>query len=276
MGKFYFIGDIHGDWRPVRNLNMRIKERDGEGLTDEDTVVLLGDAGLNFFLNHQDDEFKKKLSEFNCTFFVIRGNHDARPSKFVNESNQWGVIFAYGGPMIIEWKYPNILYAADAPAVYMLDNLKTFVIPGAYSVDKYYRLQNGWTWFDDEQLDENEMMIGHAIAREYEDFDLILSHTCPIHFEPTDLFIEGLDQSMVDKRMERYLQKLENKIGYDVWLWGHYHKFRVYPSTADAWGLDRKRYKIMLFNDYALELQDIMSGNHYDGRIDIRYWKKGV
>ena len=81
----------------------------------------------------------------------------------------------------------------------------------------------------------------------------MLSHTCPVIYEPTDLFLSIVDQSMVEKDMERYLGQIEYQLDYKAWLWGHYHQFRDYPRTDE-------RYRTMLFNDAAVDLKDYMIG----------------
>ena len=107
---------------------------------------------------------------------------------------------------------------------------------------------NGYSWFPQEQLDEEEQKIGTELCEKYAyRFDMVLSHTCPICFEPTDLFLSFVDQSSVDKTMERYLGGLEFKMSYDKWLWGHYHADRIYPTGNH----------IMLFQS-AIELQNLM------------------
>lgn len=57
----------------------------------------------------------------------------------------------------VEVSYPHIKYASDRAALYTIADQLTLVIPGAYSVDKYYRLQMGWNWFPGEQLTALEM-----------------------------------------------------------------------------------------------------------------------
>ena len=53
--------------------------------------------------------------------------------------------------------------------------IKTLVLPGAYSVDKYVRLANNWSWFPQEQCNEEEMAAGVALAQS-DSYDLVLSH----------------------------------------------------------------------------------------------------
>ena len=73
------------------------------------------------------------------------------------------------------------------------------------------------------------MDTGRRIIKENNyKFDLVLSHTCPIIYEPKDLFLSSIDQSTVDKTMEQYLGEIEYKITYYLWLWGHFHAYRTY------------------------------------------------
>jgi 3-oxoacid CoA-transferase subunit A len=209
------------------------------------------------------------------TYFIIRGNHEERPSICMEKNpDEWHTEMYFRNTVYVENKYPSIKYAMDEPTLYQIPHLSddsdgthiykyflTLVIPGAYSVDKDYRLQNGWNWFEYEQLTKEEMDKVWTLV----DFlnaiggcDLILSHTCPCIFEPTDLFLPFIDQSMVDRTMERYLGQIEFALNYKAWLWGHYHEFRDYPRT------DNKK-KTMLFNDCAINLVDYMFSDIKDG-----------
>ena len=53
--------------------------------------------------------------------------------------------------------------------------------------------------------------------------DIVLSHTGPLKFEPREMFLEGIDQSRVDKSTEIWLDYIENKLSYKKWYFGHYH-----------------------------------------------------
>lgn len=105
-----------------------------------------------------------------------------------------------------------------------MDGIKAIAIGGAYSVDKYYRLARGYRWFEDEQPSEE-------IRKRVEDrletlgwqIDTVLSHTCPLKYEPKEVFIQGIDQSTVDKSTEIWLDSIESRLTYNRWLCGHYH-----------------------------------------------------
>lgn len=251
---YYVIGDIHGDVRRIRDFAKNKPE-----LKENDNVlIILGDVGANFFFNYRDDNFKRDLGKYPFTYFCIRGNHEERPSNIFN-TKEWHLENFEQGLVYVENKYPYIKYALDYPSVYALNNQwLTLVYPGAYSVDKYHRIENGWSWFKDEQLNEEERKLGLDLANEimrcFKGCDIILSHTCPTIYEPTDLFLSEIDQSMIDKTMERYLGEIESKLDYKLYCWGHFHQTRVYPKV------DNKQ-PIMLFDDYILDLNKYMESN---------------
>ena len=53
--------------------------------------------------------------------------------------------------------------------------------------------------------------------------DYILTHTCPISWEPTWLFMRGIDQSTVDKTTEHFLEDISRYVSYNHWYFGHFH-----------------------------------------------------
>lgn len=283
--RIWVLGDIHGRWQTVRDFclanNIKKNWRFGDNV-----LILLGDAGLNYFLgggNHRDEDTKKKLSGYPLTYFVIRGNHEERPSICAAKNpDKWHTEEFWGNTVYVENEYPNIKYALDEAALYRIpyieepyylrddredtgdiewENLileyNALVIPGAYSVDKHYRLANGWSWFEKEQLSDEEQLRCLQLVEQFPEVDIVLSHTCPIIFEPTDLFLSCIDQSMVDKRMERFLGRVEYEINYRAWMWGHYHAFRDYPRTDG-------RKKLMLYDNYAVNLVDYIENEEFE------------
>ncbi|MBR4766224.1 MAG: serine/threonine protein phosphatase, partial [Clostridia bacterium] len=101
---------------------------------------------------------------------------------------------------------------------------KCLVIGGAYSVDKYYRLSRGLKWFEDEQPDEEiKNRVENRLAEIDFKTDIILSHTCPRKYEPIEAFLPGLDQSVIDKSTENWLDEIEKKTIYSKWYCGHWH-----------------------------------------------------
>lgn len=222
----FIIGDLHSDRNPVRNFyNNYIKGTPKEA--EENWLICLGDFGALYWFDYRDRNFKRDLSKYPFKYFVIRGNHEERASnRAIIEPDLWEEVECFGNICLRQPAFPNIYYAKDEGGVYNIAGRKTLVIPGAYSVDKHYRLARGWNWFPDEQLKAYERILLECEA-ENRHFDLVLSHTCPLRYMPTDLFLNCIDQSAVDNTMERWMDELHNNITFGIHLWGHFHADRI-------------------------------------------------
>ena len=176
-------------------------------------------------MDDKDLGTKKGLSKYPYTFYCVRGNHEARPSDVEGMKLVWDENVS--GQVWMEDEFPNIRYFQDW-GIYHIDGLRTLVIGGAYSVDKYYRLMNGWKWHANEQLTQKEMdECARAVNMTKHGFDFVLTHTCPRDLQPTDLFLRGLDQSTVDNTMEVWLEEIAKTFEWKIWLFGHYHADRI-------------------------------------------------
>lgn len=212
----YITGDCHGQFMHILEF---CKEHN---TTTNDVLIILGDVGLNYYGENstRDIVAKKFVSRLPITLFCIRGNHEFRPTAL-----QDAYISTYfHGRVIRENKYPNIIYALDG-VEYLMNDKRCLVIGGAYSVDKYYRLEHGWNWFANEQLDTTEkrsiiQKLNHSHNKQ---FDYVLTHTCPERYIPREWFLPMVDQSTVDNSMETFLDDVSNIIDYKKWYCGHYH-----------------------------------------------------
>lgn len=255
----FLMADIHGDFKPIRDFYNRHKNSI-DFINANKILIILGDAGLNFFFNCRDEKLKQKLGKYPFTYFIIRGNHEERPSICAEkEPDKWTTEQMFDNTVWVEKEYPYIKYALDSVSFYNIDGYKTLIIPGAYSVDKYKRIAMNWSWFPQEQLSLQEQQDGLNLLDDNNwRCDLVLSHTCPFIFEPTDLFLSIVDQSMVDKTMERYLGQIEYNLIFKTWCFGHYHQWREYPRNIATPTVFEPRV-MMLYNDAAAELTDIMN-----------------
>ena len=206
-------GDTHRDFERIFDFCTE------QGLTEDDVLVILGDAGINYYLDESDEMLKRELSELPVTLFCIHGNHEERPFNIdTYEEQEWRGSVVYAEP-----EFPTLLFAKDGE-IYDFDGRKAVVLGGAYSVDKFYRLQNGAPWFPDEQPDDSikshaEAQLNKARWR----VDYVFSHTAPLPYEPRHAFLPGLDQSAVDKSTEEWLGEIEQRLDYGKWYCGHYH-----------------------------------------------------
>ncbi len=209
----YITGDTHGNF-----LRYVVFARE-KNLTEEDVMIVLGDAGLNYTGDERDRRRKEYVSSFPFTTFCIHGNHEMRPT----DVPTYKMREYRGGTVWYEEDFPNILFAKDGE-VYDFDGHSCLVIGGAYSVDKFHRLAYGWQWFPNEQpSQEIKDHVEQQLLHHNNKVDVVLSHTCPIQYEPTEVFIKGIDQGLVDKSTEKWLGQIEEKLDYKRWYCGHYH-----------------------------------------------------
>lgn len=246
---FVLTGDTHR--AETINRILRIKQQYQPDPVDNLLgVIILGDSGINYFLDDSDQEHKTIINELGVVIYCVRGNHEQRPELIKNMKKIFDT--RVQGWVYNEPQFPNICYFMDGRE-YLLNNKSVFVLGGAYSVDKNYRLATGKNWFEQEQLSVEER---NEIFRLFkgQHFDIILSHTCPYTLRPTDMFLSFIDQSTVDSSMEVWLENFRNSITYDTWCWGHYHDDRI--QTPNHYMLYRRFYDINEIYNNLTDLED--------------------
>lgn len=241
-----FTGDTHSGMATITRVSNI--HRNMNCIPEETAIIILGDVGLNFYLNDTDKKYKKLLNDQGYHIYCVRGNHEERPENIpgmvlIEDENVGNLVW-------YEEAYPNIRYFVDGN-VYNIDNYSVLVLGGAYSVDKWYRLARaGYSrdeaetadpkkcgWFKDECLTSEEMKT-ISDKCDGKKFDFVLSHTCPLSWEPSDLFLGFIDQTTVDKSMEIWMDDLKNKIDWRIWLFGHYHADRIERPCVEQMYMD--------------------------------------
>ncbi len=71
--RFFITRDCHGDFEKIEFF-CRYHET-----TPDDGMIILGDAGINFCMDHRDEELKNALDKMPLTFLCVHGNHEERP-----------------------------------------------------------------------------------------------------------------------------------------------------------------------------------------------------
>lgn len=84
----FITGDTHGDFSRFSNYNF----------LEDDLVIILGDAGINYFLDNKDIIIKEELQKSKCKFFCIQGNHEERPENIPS----YHEIEMFGGKVFVE------------------------------------------------------------------------------------------------------------------------------------------------------------------------------
>ena len=208
----YLTGDTHGSFERIAHFCARMNTK------SSDILIILGDAGINFYGGWRDQKKKEFISTLPITLFCIHGNHEQRPATIPSYTEiEW-----QGGTAYIEAQFPSILFAKDGE-VYNLNGMQAIAIGGAFSIDWMYRIPGRSWWPDEQPSKEIKALVERKLEALGWKVDVVLSHTVPLKYEPVEVFLTGIDQSKVDKTTEEWLDSIEGRLHYGKWYSGHYH-----------------------------------------------------
>ena len=227
--RFYITGDKHRHYEKVKAFCRDLKTR------KKDVLIILGDSGFNYYNDIRDDKLKSEIALLNITLFCVHGNKENRPQNV----GTYGVRSFCGGKVYYEPKYPNILFAIDGE-IYTFEGKKYIVVGGAHSVDKVKCIEEGLPFWNDEMPDDTiKQIVENNLNSQKNRIYGMLTHTCPIKYLPTEMFISTRQNEVIkkskkkdckktfkpdiDRSTEEWLGTLEEKINYKVWYCGHYH-----------------------------------------------------
>ena len=259
--KYYITGDKHRNFAFVKDFCREINTR------RKDVLIILGDAGFNYFGDVRDEKLKKEMSNLNITLFCIHGNKENRPQNV----GTYGVRSFCGGKVYYEPKYPNILFAIDGE-IYTFEGKKYMVIGGAHSVDKMYCLQENKPFWEDEIPNDK---VKTRVEEQLESMDKsiygMMTHTCPIDYLPTEMFVSTRQNAAIKRRLRRatpkkrfkpdvdrsteeWLGSIEKNLNYNVWFCGHYHVDKQLDKVNMLYNEIRPlhMYPLEDNNDYAI------------------------
>ena len=213
----FITGDTHGYFAT------RLYQLDHYCPGINDTLVILGDVGINYNRNESDYALKQELAKEEITFFCIHGNHEERPVHIPT----YRKIRYRGGIAWQEKEFPNLIFAKDGE-IYDFSGKKTLVIGGAYSADRDFRKKCGWAWFPDEQpTAEIRAYVEQQLDAVNWKVDVVFSHTVPRKYEPVEIYPSSFDQSTLDHTTEDWLDLIEDRLDYKEWYAGHFHIEKV-------------------------------------------------
>jgi len=240
MCRIFVKGDCHGDKFEYLHAMNQI-----DNPKETDRIIVCGDAGLSYG-DFVAGSAKKAMAKFPGSWIIMRGNHDDRywieacnieydeqghPVKWEPKNNSW--LITDDGLYLYQKKYPNILYVYDDGGIYTIGDYNFLFVPGAYSVDKYYRIETNRPYNSEEQLTDIEQErlfnLVHYYNKNKIPIDFVIGHTFPLHIEPyyRYLFLDFIDQSTVDKTTEKFLQALsydfEQNNSFKHYFGGHFH-----------------------------------------------------
>jgi len=228
--KFFITGDKHRRFDEIKEF-CRVMDT-----KRKDVLIILGDAGFNYYDDARDDKLKKAISRLNITLFCLHGNKENRPQNV----GTYGIRSFCGGKVYYEPNYPNIYFAIDGE-IYTFEGKKYMVVGGAHSVDKLRCLEEGLPFWDDEMPDDRiKKTVEEGLQAENHQIYGMMTHTCPIDYLPTEMFLSTRQAATIkrkprkaksekqfspdiDRSTEIWLGELEKKLHYEVWFCGHYH-----------------------------------------------------
>ena len=217
------IGDVHGEFSRLRfKLAQYIKKY---GLTDT-IFIVCGDCGFfgkntdNKWFYYERSKINKILVNSNNELYFFRGNHD-NPEFFSSNTK-----YIVGNTTTIKVLKDYDILNSDLYG-------RILVVPGATSIDRYYRIKDV-SWWENEgvkKLSNNEL---NKLGK----IDLVLSHSLPyfsklskfqldaleeneIYYKGKHFFNKTLSLTLYEEQL--YLQNLQLNIKSSSWISGHYH-----------------------------------------------------
>ena len=198
------LGDIHGDYNILANALAVAKDA---GAT---AVIQVGDFGL---FPHNEQKFYQ-VCQYDIPTYFICGNHD--------DCTRWT---ALSGVTRI-WEDANLFYIARG-TVMKIDNRTIAFMGGAASIDKDYRLRNGWHWDENENISPYEVlrMMDNAKGK---NIDMFITHCPPNsvineHFDPKGKLYFGVGLDWHDHNQD-IIENIWHAIGTPMVYSGHMHR----------------------------------------------------
>ncbi len=228
--QFFITGDKHRNFEGVKCFCKDMRTR------RKDVLIILGDAGFNYYEDDRDDQLKQEIAMLNITLFCLHGNKENRPQNV----GTYGIRDFCGGKVYYEPRYPNIFFAMDGE-IYTFEGRKYMVVGGSHSVDKIRCLEEGLPYWEDEMPDDAiKTQVEARLNGENNCIYGMMTHTCPIEYLPTEMFmstrqnaqikrkprkekLKRLFKPDIDRSTENWLGTLEQRLDYTVWYCGHYH-----------------------------------------------------
>ena len=205
----YITGDIHGQLKRIKDFCRNFEP------TKQDILVILGDAGFNYYLERHDFWMKEKVSHLPITILCIHGNHEERPYLIPSyKGKEWR-----GGRVYIEDDFPNLLFAKDGSVFDLEDGKRALAVGGAYSIpccsERLFR--------DDKPTAEIRHDVEKTLEANHWQVDYVFSHTCPISVMPRECFIPNIPLSEINQETEIWMEDIARKLAFQKWYCGHFH-----------------------------------------------------
>lgn len=217
MKRLFVTGDTHGGL-DMSKLNTRHFNCDG--LTKDDILVIMGDAGFVWCDGAQEKWWQNFLNKKPWTTFCVLGNHENY------DAIEQLPTATFGGQEC--WQVSDSIYYAKTGLIYELCGKKCLVVNGADSTDVYidgkqYRKPH-ISWWEQERITEEQAHFAiENVKKAGGTVDFVFSHTGGIEV------CKYLGYKAWPSDIQ--LQKVLNHTIYQQHFCGHYHKDMLTPTT---------------------------------------------
>lgn len=218
-----YCGDLHGNINPIIE---KITELERSEVAEPIYLIVLGDSGINYYLDERDQKLKVELqqaiknSKKPIKIIFLRGNHDVHPWKIYT----YEMSKKYGGEIFMETEYPDLIFLSDAD-VYRIGEINYIVFSGGYSRDWFQRILRDEYWSSDEAISDEEYEKILMLYRKKIDLSkryCLLGHQMPLDFSPE----KNINDNEMAIKTEVHLQEIYDR--YEECIsevrCGHYHK----------------------------------------------------
>lgn len=206
----YITGDTHGSI-DVHKLNK--KHFDDRMMTKNDYVIICGDCGLVWYEQGQKDRWWQKwFNKKNFTTLFVDGNHENHNMLDAMPVEVWN-----GGKI---HKVTDSIFHLMRGQVYQIDGLKFFTMGGAASGDKEYRKENVSWWARElPSKEEYEEAVDNLEQHNWK-VDYVITHSASSNVQ------QQIDETRENNQLTDFLMKIEEKLDFGHWYFGHYHDDR--------------------------------------------------
>ena len=151
------------------------------------------------------------MSGYGYTICFCDGNHENFPAIYSYPTEIWN-----GGRVHRIRK--NIIHLMRGQ-VFDIEGKKFFTMGGAYSIDKYMRLENV-SWWKEELPTNSEYREATSSLKECENHvDYIITHTAP-----TEIIRRmGYSPDAHDAELCGFLEWVMHEVKFEKWFFGHWH-----------------------------------------------------